>query len=113
MPFPGMIDQRQFQPEFVLFHRPSLFDDAFENVAAFVLALTSDRELTPEEAFTALERGEVREKRRGRPKRAYRSHEDKLRMKEMHDNGMTYREIGEVYGVDHTCVWRCVKNVQD
>lgn len=59
------------------------------NIAAMYIAILSENIATPEQAFAVIE-GEKHKL----------THEDTLGMVAMHLEGMTYKDIGEIYGIN-------------
>lgn len=69
--------------------------DLRENVAAIYIAILRDDITIPEQAFAALE---------GKKHRL--TYEDTLDMVAMKEEGMYYREIAKIYGVDHSLIYK-------
>ena len=78
--------------------------DTRENVAAMYIAILRDDVFTPEQAFRVLENKDI--------ERHKVSDADVRDMFEMRKQGMTYREIGEIYGLHHSRVYRRIKNYE-
>lgn len=64
--------------------------DVKENIAAMYIAIVKEDAVTPEQAFAALE---------GRELLKVYDHEDILDMLSLRIQGLTYKEIGEIYGL--------------
>lgn len=72
------------------------------NIAALAIAICSDKYMLPEGAFSALD------------KRGYQTNDDDIEdMLVMRCKGMTYREIGEVYGWGADTTYSRMKRYRD
>jgi hypothetical protein len=76
--------------------------DLRENIAAMYIAILRDDVFTPEQAFRILEGKDIVRHRT--------SNEDTEDMIAMREQGMTYREIGEIYGMAESSVLKRIKN---
>jgi hypothetical protein len=78
-----------------------------ENWCAFCLAILYTDELTPEQAFTRLEaQRPTAYKYTNRFTRAPDADADVLEMIEMRASGLSYREIGAVFGISKDAVFK-------
>ncbi len=69
--------------------------DLKENIAAMCIAILGENISIPEQAFAALQ---------GKKHRL--TYEDTLDMVAMKEDGMYYREIAKIYGVDHSLIYK-------
>lgn len=73
---------------------------------AFALALVSHVYLTPERAFGCLASGK---KPRKREPNTYLTDDDVADMSRMKEDKLTYRQIGEMYGLDRFAIYNRIR----
>lgn len=78
--------------------------DLSYNIAALCIAILRDDIATPEQAFAILEKREV--------KTAY-NHEDTEDMIKMRYQGLSYKEIGEIYGISKDAAYWKIRRYKE
>lgn len=72
------------------------------NISALTIAICSEKYMLPEEVFSIIEN-----------KKININDEDMRDMLAMRDKGMTYRKIGEIYGIDQHAAHGRVRRYKD
>lgn len=76
------------------------FDD-YENIFALALAILSERFLLPEQAFQKLDNPNI--------KNFKLSDSDKEDMLKLRDQGISYRGLSEIYGINKSYIYNSLK----
>lgn len=79
--------------------------NAYENTMALTLAILSERFLLPEQAWDKLENPDKQN--------FSLTDEDKEDVLAMREQGITWREIGRIYGVDHSGLCNVAKRYEE
>jgi len=76
--------------------------DLHDSISALTIAICYQNYITPEEAFGILE---------GKKKLTFcPTEKDREDMCKLRDQGMTYKQIGNLYGIDYTRTFKFIKN---
>ena len=78
--------------------------DLSYNITALCAAILRDDIATVEQAFNAIDDKQLR---------SVYNEQDTVDMAKMKARGLTYREIGEIYGLHKDCIYSKVKNYKE